>query len=315
MQIKNKIKDILLSNNKLKLVSHYYVHPDLQDMAEETNGFIGDSLGMAKWANVQKCETIIVAGVHFMAETIKILNPTKNVILLDEGSTCSLDVGCSYDAFKEFQQSHLDRVTVVYANTSAKIKTLADWVVTSRNAIEIVDYLDSEGKKILWAPDKHMGAYVAKTTGADIISWEGSCTVHDQFKHDGILSLKQSFPEAKVLAHPEAPINVTNISDLVGSTEQMIKYTKDNHCDTYIIASDSGLFYQMQKASPMKKFIQAPTGGYGATCKMCAQCPWMGLNNLELLWKTLNGDAGYHVDVAKDISKLARIPLDRMLNF
>lgn len=305
----------LINKQNIKLVSHYYVHKDLQYIAEKSGGYIGDSLGMAQWATKTECDTIVLAGVYFMAETIKILNPNKKVFVLDKEATCSLDVGCDYEGLKQMVENNQDREVVVYANTSAKVKTLANWVVTSKNAIPIVEHLYEQDKKILWAPDKHMARYIQNQTDADMISWQGTCSVHDQFKIDGINNLKENYPGAKVIAHPESPEEITSMADLVGSTKDMIQYTIENDSNTFIVATDKGLFYQLQKHSPNKIFLQAPTGGNGATCKMCAQCPWMEKNTVRQLYDFLSGVPFYEVNVDENIAAKAKLPLDKMISF
>ncbi|HWV62625.1 MAG TPA: quinolinate synthase, partial [Oxalicibacterium sp.] len=212
----------LLKEKEAVLVAHYYVDADLQDLAEETGGCVSDSLEMARFGRDHPAKTLIVAGVKFMGETAKILSPEKTILMPDLDATCSLDLGCPVDEFTAFCDAHPDRVVVVYANTSAAVKARADWMVTSSIGLKIVEHLHAQGKKILWAPDKHLGSYIQKQTGADMLLWQGSCLVHDEFKGIELELLKREHPNAKVLVHPESPANVVEQADAVGSTSQLI---------------------------------------------------------------------------------------------
>lgn len=276
---------------------------------------MSDSLEMARFGNKHPAKTLIVAGVKFMGETAKILNPEKTVLMPTLEATCSLDLGCPADAFSAFCDEHPDRVVVVYANTSAAVKARADWVVTSSIALDVVEHLDSEGKKILWGPDRHLGAYVQKQTGADMLLWQGACIVHDEFKAKALVELKKQYPNAAVLVHPESPANVVDLADAVGSTSQLIKASQTMPNDTFIVATDRGIFYKMQQAMPDKTFIEAPTGGNGATCRSCAHCPWMAMNGLKAIEDALLQSEGHEIFVDADLREQALIPLDRMLNF
>jgi len=229
-------------------------------------------------------------------------------------ATCSLDIGCPADQFSAFCDQHPDRTVVVYANTSAAVKARADWVVTSSIALEVVDYLDSQGEKILWAPDKYLGNYVQKETGADMLLWDGSCIVHEEFKAKGIVDLKNIYPEAAVLVHPESPNSVVRLADVVGSTSQLIDAAMKLPNQKMIVATDQGIFYKMQQAVPDKELLVAPTGGSGATCRSCASCPWMGMNGLDNLLSCIeNGTNEIFVD--SKIAQQAIQSLDRMMNF
>jgi quinolinate synthase len=311
---KERIK-LLLQQRDAVLVAHYYTDPEIQALAEETGGCVSDSLEMARFGNKHSAKTLIVAGVKFMGETAKILNPEKTVLMPTLEATCSLDLGCPADAFSAFCDEHPDRVVVVYANTSAAVKARADWVVTSSIALDVVEYLDSEGKKILWGPDRHLGAYVQKQTGADMLLWQGACIVHDEFKAKALVELKKQYPNAAVLVHPESPANVVDLADAVGSTSQLIKASQTMPNDTFIVATDRGIFYKMQQAMPEKTFIEAPTGGNGATCRSCAHCPWMAMNGLKAIEDALLQSEGHEIFVDADLREKALIPLDRMLNF
>ena len=311
--LRSKIKAQLKSQNAV-LIAHYYTDPMIQELAEETGGTVSDSLEMARFGNTHDAQTLVVAGVKFMGETAKILTPNKRVLMPTLEATCSLDIGCPADTFAAFCDLHPDRTVVVYANTSAAVKARADWVVTSSIALEVVDFLDSRGEKILWAPDKYLGAYVQKQTGADMILWDGSCIVHEEFKAKGILDLKQVYPEAAVLVHPESPDSVVSLADVAGSTSQLISAATELPNQQLIVATDQGIFYKMQQAVPDKQLLVAPTGGSGATCRSCASCPWMGMNSLENLLSCIE-QASNEVFVDADIAKRAIQSLDRMMNF
>ncbi len=296
------------------LIVHYYTDPMIQELAEETGGIVSDSLEMARFGNNHSAETLVVAGVKFMGETAKILTPHKRVLMPTLEATCSLDIGCPADQFSAFCDQHPDRTVVVYANTSAAVKARADWVVTSSIALEVVDYLDSQGEKILWAPDKYLGNYVQKETGADMLLWDGSCIVHEEFKAKGIVDLKNIYPEAAVLVHPESPDSVVRLADVVGSTSQLIDAATKLPNQKMIVATDQGIFYKMQQAVPDKELLVAPTGGSGATCRSCASCPWMGMNGLDNLLSCIeNGTNEIFVD--SKIAQQAIQSLDRMMNF
>jgi quinolinate synthase len=296
------------------LIAHYYVDPQLQALAEATGGFIGDSLEMARFGRDNEAETLIIAGVKFMGETAKILSPGKRVLMPTLEATCSLDISCPIDEFSAFCDEHSDRTVVVYANTSAAVKARADWVVTSSCAVDIIKHLASQGEKILWAPDKYLGSYLQKQTGADMLLWDGSCIVHETFKSTALKNLKAEHPDAAVLVHPESPPEVIALADVVGSTTQLLKASQRPEFKKLIVATERGIFYKMQQASPDKTFIQAPSGGQGATCQSCIHCPWMGMNSLERLEAVFEqADNEIFVDESTRINALK--PLDRMLNF
>lgn len=311
--LKAEIKAQLRAKDAV-LIAHYYTDPMIQELAEETGGIVSDSLEMARFGNSHSAETLVVAGVKFMGETAKILTPHKRVLMPTLEATCSLDIGCPADQFSAFCDQHPGRTVVVYANTSAAVKARADWVVTSSIALEVVDYLDSQGEKILWAPDKYLGNYVQKETGADMLLWDGSCIVHEEFKAKGIVDLKNIYPEAAVLVHPESPDSVVRLADVVGSTSQLIDAAMKLPNQKMIVATDQGIFYKMQQAVPDKELLVAPTGGSGATCRSCASCPWMGMNGLDNLLSCIeNGTNEIFVD--SKIAQQAIQSLDRMMNF
>jgi quinolinate synthase len=269
---------------------------------------------MARFGRDHPARTLVVAGVRFMGETAKILSPEKTVLMPDLDATCSLDLGCPADEFAAFCDQYPDRTVVVYANTSAAVKARADWVVTSSIGLDIVAYLHAQGKKILWAPDKHLGNYIQKKTGADMLMWQGSCVVHDEFKGLELELLKREHPDALVLVHPESPPSVVALADVVGSTSQLLKATLSPTHQKFIVATDSGIMHKMRLAAPGKVFIEAPTAGNSATCKSCTHCPWMAMNSLETLAHVLEtGDNEILVD--HEIGRQALVPIDRMLRF
>lgn len=304
----------LLDQEGATLVAHYYTAPEIQALAEETGGCVADSLEMARFGANADAETIVVAGVRFMGETAKILSPKKTVLMPTLAATCSLDLGCPIDAFDGFCTQHPDRTVVVYANTSAAVKARADWVVTSSIALDVVEHLSDRGEKILWAPDRYLGAYVAQQTDADMLLWDGACVVHEEFKAQGIRDLKQVYPDAKVLVHPESPTSVVDLADVVGSTSQLINAVQTLEADTFIVATDRGIFYKMAQKAPGKRLLEAPTAGEGATCKSCAHCPWMAMNSLTLLEQGLTVK-DQEILVPKALADRALKPLQRMLDF
>jgi quinolinate synthase len=311
--LKERIRELLLRENAV-LVAHYYTDPIIQELAEETGGCVSDSLEMARFGRDNPATTLVVAGVKFMGETAKILSPEKRVLMPTLEATCSLDIGCPADEFSAFCDQHPDRTVVVYANTSAAVKARADWVVTSSIALDVVDHLDAQGEKILWAPDKHLGSYVQRETGADVLMWDGACIVHEEFKAQALLDMKKTYPDAAVLVHPESPLSVVELADHVGSTSQIINAAKTLPNKQFIVATDQGIFYKLQQQVPEKEFIVAPTAGSGASCRSCASCPWMAMNALDNLAETL--DQGLNeVLVDSSLGQQALKPLTRMLNF
>jgi len=311
--LKERIRSLLKAKNAV-MVSHYYVHPDLQDLAEETGGIVSDSLEMARFGRDHAAQTLVVSGVRFMGETAKILSPEKRVLMPDLDATCSLDLGCPIDEFSAFCDAHPDRAVVVYANTSAAVKARADWVVTSSCALDIVRALKEQGQKILWAPDRHLGGYIQRETGADMVMWNGACIVHDEFKAFELQALMQAHPEAKVLVHPESPVDVVALADAVGSTSAILKAAREMMATEFIVATDNGMMHKLRTLNPSKVFIEAPTAGNSATCKSCAHCPWMAMNGLAGLAQVLETGADeIHIDPALGLR--ARLPIDRMLAF
>ncbi|MDR9467021.1 quinolinate synthase NadA [Marinospirillum sp.] len=312
-RLKERVKQLLVEQQAV-IVAHYYTSPVIQALAEDTGGFIGDSLEMARFGARHPAKTLVVAGVRFMGETAKILSPEKRVLMPTLEATCSLDLGCPPDEFAAFCDQHPDHTVVVYANTSAAVKARADWVVTSSIAQQVVKHLHDQGKKILWAPDKHLGDYISRTTGAEMLLWDGACIVHEEFKAKGILDLKKVHPTAAVLAHPESPASVVEVADVVGSTSQLLKSAGELPNETFIVATDRGIFYKMQQENPDKHFLEAPTAGEGATCRSCAHCPWMAMNSLERMIASLESGSD-EIQVSPELIDKALVPLTRMLNF
>ena len=311
--LKDKIRRLLKEKNAV-MVSHYYVHPDLQDLAEETGGIVSDSLEMARFGRDHAAQTLVVSGVKFMGETAKILSPEKTVLMPDLDATCSLDLGCPAPEFSAFCDAHPERTVVVYANTSAAVKARADWLVTSSCALDIVRALKDAGQKILWAPDRHLGSYIQQQTGADMVFWSGACIVHDEFKAFELEDLKRAHPQAKVLVHPESPAEVIALADAVGSTSAILKAARELDAREFIVATDNGMMHKLRQLNPGKVFYEAPTAGNSATCKSCAHCPWMAMNGLQGVLDCLERGTGeIHVD--EPIRGQAKGCIDRMLDF
>jgi quinolinate synthase len=312
-RLRDRIKALLQAQDAV-LIAHYYVDAEIQRLAEETGGHVSDSLDMARFGYEHRAKTLIVAGVRFMGETAKILSPEKRVLMPVLEAECSLDLSCPADQFAAFCDANPDRVVVVYSNTSAAVKARADYVVTSSIAVKLAEHLHKHGKKILWAPDKHLGSYIQSVTGADMLLWPGACVVHDAFKAQALAKLKQEHPDAAVLVHPESPADVIALADAVGSTSQLIQAVKRLPHEKFIVATDSGIFYKMQQAAPDKVLIEAPTEGKGATCKSCAHCPWMAMDNLETVAHVLETGAN-EIRIDERVRKKALIATERMIDF
>lgn len=311
--LKQRIKTLLKAYNA-QMVAHYYVDDELQALAEETGGKVADSLEMANFGAQSDADMLVVCGVRFMGETAKMLSPEKTILMPDLNATCSLDESCPPDEFAAFCQAHPDHTVVVYANTSVEVKAIADWVVTSGNALQIVRHLKDQGQKIIWAPDRHLGHWIEKETGVEMIRWHGHCIVHDEFQTYELEALKKNHPDAKVLVHPESPAEVVALADLVGSTSVMINAVANMPDEKFIVATDYGIFYKMQQAAPHKELIVAPTGGDRKACNSCAHCPWMAMNGLENLAACLEHKTG-EVLLDEHKRKLALASTDRMLAF
>jgi quinolinate synthase len=285
------------------LLAHYYQEADIQDVAD----FIGDSLGLAQEAARTKADIIVFAGVHFMAETAKILNPEKKVLLPDLKAGCSLADSAPADAFRAFREKHPDHLVISYINCTAEIKALSDIICTSSNAEKIIESLPV-GQKIIFAPDKNLGAYLIKKTGRDMLLWNGACMVHEIFSVKKITELRMRHPEAMFIAHPECEEPVLRMADFIGSTTALLKYTKTSAVKEFIVGTESGILHQMQISSPEKKFIPAPP----ETNCACNDCPYMKLNTLEKLYLCMEYEIP-EIQMSEELLKKGRIPIDRML--
>ena len=285
------------------ILAHYYQESDIQDVAD----FVGDSLGLAQQAEKTNASMIVFAGVHFMAETAKLLNPDKKVVLPDLNAGCSLANSCPPADFKKFKEEHPDHVVISYINCTAEIKALSDVICTSSNVVKIVESFAPD-QKIIFAPDKNLGAYINKKIGRDMVLWDGRCVVHEIFSEQKIIKLKERYPEALVIAHPECEDHVLRHADFIGSTTGLLKYTTDNPAKVFIVATESGILYQMQKLSPEKMFIPAPPENNCA----CNDCPYMKLNTLEKVYLCMKNEVP-EVIIPKHLQQVALQPLKRML--
>ncbi len=312
-RLKERIRQLLREQDAV-LVAHYYTNGDLQDLAEETGGCVADSLEMARFGTEHPASTLVVAGVRFMGETSKILNNEKRILMPDLAATCSLDEGCPIGLFSRFCDERPERTVVVYANTSAEVKARSHWVVTSGIALPIIRHLAERGEKILWAPDQHLGRYVQRMTGADILLWPGSCIVHEGFRAEALELMKKQHPQAAVLVHPESPQAVVDLADVVGSTTALIQAVRDLPNPEFIVATEPGIFNKMQQVAPGKTLLVAPTIGEGATCESCARCAWMAMNSLEKVVEVLERGSN-EILVSADLAARARVPIQRMLDF
>jgi quinolinate synthase len=285
------------------LLAHYYQNADIQDIAD----YIGDSLGLARQAEKTDADMIVFAGVHFMAETAKILNPGKKVVIPDLKAGCSLSDSCPPPLFKRFKEAHPDHIVISYINCSAGIKALSDVIVTSSNAQFIVESFPKE-QKIIFAPDKNLGAYINKVTGRNMLLWDGACMVHEIFSMEKIAKLKTRHPEAKMIAHPECEDPVLKLADFIGSTTQLLKFTQTDPGNAYIVATETGILHQMMKNSPQKIFIPAPPDNACA----CNDCPHMKLNTLEKLYLCMEYEQP-EILMEEELRLAARKPIERML--
>ncbi|WP_316810531.1 quinolinate synthase NadA [Pedobacter heparinus] len=285
------------------VLAHYYQEPDIQDIAD----YIGDSLGLSQEAAKTEADVIVFAGVHFMAETAKILSPDKTVLLPDLKAGCSLADSCPPHLFKKFKEKYPDHLVITYVNCTAELKALSDIVCTSTNAVQIVESLPKD-QKIIFGPDKNLGAWVAKKTGRDLVLWNGACMVHEIFSREKITKLKERHPQAKFIAHPECEDAVLKMADYIGSTTGLLKYTINNDAQEFIVATESGIIHQMEKANPAKTFIPAPPNNSCA----CNDCPYMKRNTLEKLYLCIKNGLP-EVTVPADIIVQARKPIERML--
>jgi quinolinate synthase len=286
------------------ILAHYYQEPDIQDVAD----YIGDSLGLAQYAAKTDADIIVFAGVHFMAETAKIINPTKKVLLPDLNAGCSLSDSCPPELFKLYKDKHPEHQVISYINCSAGLKALSDIICTSSNAQKIVESLPKE-TKIIFAPDRNLGAYINKQTGREMLLWNGACMVHEIFSVEKIIKLKERHSEALILAHPECEAVLLQHADFIGSTTQILNYAKTNAATTFIVATETGILHQMMKDSPTKTFIPAPPNNSCA----CNDCPHMKLNTLEKLYLCLLHETP-EITMNEELRLAAKKPLDRMLD-
>lgn len=285
------------------ILAHYYQDSDIQDIAD----YIGDSLGLSQQAAKTDADIILFAGVHFMAETAKILSPTKKVILPDLKAGCSLADTCPPDLFSKFKEKHPDHIVITYVNCSAGIKALSDIVCTSSNAVQIVESLPKD-QKIIFAPDKNLGAYINKKTGRDMVLWDGACMVHEIFSREKIIKLKERYPDAKIIAHPECEDSVLELADFIGSTTALLNYTKSSDANSFIVATESGILHQMILSSPNKQFIPAPPNNNCA----CNDCPHMKLNTLEKVYNCLKYETP-EIILSDELIDKSKLPIIRML--
>ncbi|MBL7887817.1 MAG: quinolinate synthase NadA [Flavobacterium sp.] len=302
------LKDKILKLKKEKnavILAHYYQDAEIQEIAD----YVGDSLGLSQEATKVEAEIIVFAGVHFMAETAKILNPTKKVILPDLEAGCSLAASCPPHLFKEFIESHPNHIVITYVNCSAQIKSLSDIVCTSSNALKIVESIP-KNTPIIFAPDKNLGKYIIQKTGREMLLWDGSCVVHEAFSLDKLIELHKKHPDAKIIAHPESETHILETASYVGSTSGMINYVKSSPSDKFIVATEAGILYKMHQEVPNKVLIPAPSQEDN-TCA-CSECGFMKMNTLQKVYDCLLNEAP-EVTVSEEIRMKALIPIERML--
>jgi len=300
--LSDKIK-VLKNEKKAIILAHYYQIPEIQDLAD----YVGDSLGLAQNALATKADIIVFAGVHFMAETAKILNPSKKVLIPDLNAGCSLADSCPPEKFRNFKKRHPDHIVISYINCSAKIKTMSDVICTSSNAMKVVNSFSND-QKIIFAPDKNLGAYINTMTGRQMILWNGSCEVHDIIKVESVLKLKSENPDAKLIAHPECKAIILELADYVGSTTGLLNYTMKSNANKFIVATETGIIHQMMKENPNKEFIVVPTD---ETC-LCNDCPYMKMNTMEKLYNCLYNE-NPELKLSKSVIEKAKKPILRML--
>jgi quinolinate synthase len=299
------IRELLSEKNGI-ILAHYYQDSDIQDIAD----FVGDSLDLSRKAAETDADIILFAGVHFMAETAKILSPGKKVLIPDQMAGCSLADSCPPDEFSAFLKEHPDHMVVTYVNTSAAIKALSDVCCTSTNALQIIQHIP-EDRKIIFAPDRNLGNYLNSLTGRDMLVWDGACHVHEEFSLEKILMLRNDYPDAKIICHPECQKPIRIVSDFIGSTSALLNFAKEDTGNTYIVATESGILHQMKKANPAKLFIPAPPKD--STCA-CNDCKFMKLHTLKKIYLTLKYEWP-EVTVPEEIRKLAELPIRRMLDW
>lgn len=302
MELIKKIPELLKAKNAI-LLAHFYQVPEIQDIAD----YVGDSLGLAQQAEKADADIIVFAGVHFMAETAKILNPNTKVLLPDLEAGCSLADSCPKDEFAEFKKQHPDHKVISYVNCTADIKTMSDVICTSGNAVQIVESFP-KGQEIIFAPDKNLGAYINNITGRNMVLWDGTCEVHDILSTEAVIDLKLKNPHAKLIAHPECKAQVLELADFIGSTTALLNFTQKDDAKKYIVATETGILHQMSKNSPDKEFIIVPTD---ETCS-CNDCPYMKMNTLEKLYNCLANEQP-EIILDPEIIQKAVVPIKRML--
>lgn len=302
MNIVEKIQNLKKEKNAI-ILAHFYQVPEIQDIAD----FVGDSLGLAQQASKTSADMIVFAGVHFMAETAKILNPEKLVVLPDMEAGCSLADSCPADKFGEFLKQYPDHTVISYINCSSEIKTMSDLICTSGNAIQLVESF-SKDEKIVFAPDKNLGGYINRITGRNMVLWDGTCEVHDILSIEAVIKLKTQHPDAKLIAHPECKAQVLELADFVGSTTALLQFTSTDDTQKYIVATETGILHKMKQNSPEKSFLVVPSD---ETCS-CNDCPYMKLNTLEKLYLAMLNDKP-EISLPADIIVKARKPIDKML--
>ncbi|GAA3559178.1 quinolinate synthase NadA [Snuella lapsa] len=304
MDLVKEIKRLKEEKNAV-ILAHYYQVPEIQDIAD----YVGDSLGLSQKAAETDADIIVFAGVHFMAETAKILNPTKTVVLPDLNAGCSLADSCPPEAFEKFTKEHPDHVVITYVNCSAEIKALSDIVCTSSNALKIVESVPKD-VPIIFAPDKNLGKYVSKQTGRDLLLWDGSCIVHEAFSMDKLIELHKKYPDYKIIAHPESEEHILNTATYIGSTSGMINYVKEHQDEKFIVATEAGILHKMQQEMPNTELVPAPAVEDN-TCA-CSECHFMKMNTLQKLYDCLLNESP-QIEVPEDIRRRALLPIERML--
>lgn len=304
MDLVKEIKHLKKEKNAV-ILAHYYQVPEIQDIAD----YVGDSLGLSQKAAETDADIIVFAGVHFMAETAKILNPTKTVVLPDLNAGCSLADSCSPESFSTFTQQHPNHIVITYVNCSAEIKALSDIICTSSNALKIVESVPKD-TPIIFAPDKNLGKYVIKETGRDMLLWDGSCIVHEAFSMDKLIELHKKHPDYKIIAHPESEEHILNTATYIGSTSGMINYVKEHQEEKFIVATEAGILHKMQQEMPYTELIPAPAVEDN-TCA-CSECHFMKMNTLQKLHDCLLNESP-QIEVPEDIRKKALLPIERML--
>lgn len=303
--LQKKLKELACKKNAV-ILSHYYQIPEIQDIAD----FVGDSLELARKARDTEASIILFCGVHFMAETAKILNRDKKVLLPSMEAGCSLSESCPPDKFKEFISKIPNRFVMVYINTTAEVKAMSDIVCTSSNALSLIKRIPQD-KNLVFAPDKHLGNYLMKESGRQMIIWEGTCVVHDEFEFQEVLKLKEEHPLAKIIVHPECNEHLIKVADFVGSTSKLLKFVREDTSEEYIVGTEIGIIHQMRKVAPGKKFYTAPTV---ATCSACQMCPYMKKNTLENAYEVLLEEKN-EIIISPEIMEKAYEPLKRMLEW